>query len=64
MGIWCNTLVPSGHIVAWTVDSTMYFDDIKAINTAEKPNDNQNFGSDNRNTNKIALRGLKRRYLY
>lgn len=32
-GIWCNTIVPEGHTGAWTVDSTMYFDDIKAVNT-------------------------------
>jgi len=51
MGIWCNTIVPDEHSKSWTVDSTMYFDDIKAINTAEKPNDNQNSGSDNSNSN-------------
>lgn len=33
VGIWCNTIVPTGHTGAWTVDSKMYFDDIKAINT-------------------------------
>ena len=32
MGIWCNTLVPEGHEGAWTVNSTMYFDDIRAVN--------------------------------
>ena len=38
MGIWCNTIVPSGHSGAWTVNSTMYFDDIKAINTKDTGN--------------------------
>lgn len=33
MGIWCNTLPPKGSTSAWTVDSAMYFDDIKAVNT-------------------------------
>jgi mannan endo-1,4-beta-mannosidase len=32
-GIWCNTIVPEGHTGPWTVDSTMYFDDIKVVNT-------------------------------
>ncbi|MGN0145264.1 MAG: glycosyl hydrolase, partial [Clostridium sp.] len=32
MGIWCNTIVPEGHEGSWTVNSTMYFDDIKAVN--------------------------------
>ncbi|EKQ56617.1 MULTISPECIES: glycosyl hydrolase [unclassified Clostridium] len=30
-GIWCNTIVPSGTTGTWTVDSSMYFDDIKAV---------------------------------
>jgi mannan endo-1,4-beta-mannosidase len=33
MGIWCNTIVPKGYTGSWTVDSAMYFDDIKAIDT-------------------------------
>lgn len=35
IGIWCNTIVPEGHEGEWTVESTMYFDDIKAINTSD-----------------------------
>ena len=35
MAIYCNTIVPEDNDGAWTVDSTMYFDDIKAVNTSE-----------------------------
>ena len=42
MGIWCNT------IGSETVDSTMYFDDIKAINT-KAPEDTNTGGSSNSN---------------
>lgn len=42
MGIWCNTIVPTGHTGAWNVDSTMYFDDIKAINTSKVNNTSDN----------------------
>lgn len=35
IGIWCNTIVPQGHEGEWEVESTMYFDDIKAINTSD-----------------------------
>lgn len=35
MAIYCNTLVPEENEGSWNVDSTMYFDDIKAINTSE-----------------------------
>lgn len=35
VGIWCNTIVPEEHEGEWTVESTMYFDDIKAINTSD-----------------------------
>ncbi|MDU4884161.1 CIA30 family protein [uncultured Clostridium sp.] len=34
-GIWCNTLVSEGHEGTWTVESTMYFDEIKAVSTAD-----------------------------
>lgn len=34
-GIYCNTIVPDDHEGSWTVDSKMYFDDIKAVNTKE-----------------------------
>jgi len=51
MGIWCNTIVPTGHTGAWTVDSTMYFDDIKAINTSKVDNtSDNNSGSNSNNT--------------
>lgn len=30
-GLWCNTIVPSEDTGIWTVDSSMYFDDIKAV---------------------------------
>lgn len=45
MGIWCNTIVPDGYEGEWTVDSSMYFDDIKAINTKDQSNDNNNNNS-------------------
>ena len=35
--IYCNTIVPDGHEGAWTVNSSIYFDDIRAINTKETP---------------------------
>ena len=35
MGIWCNTIVPEGREGSWTVNSTMYFDDIKAVKLNE-----------------------------
>lgn len=40
-GIWCNTIVPEGHEGKWTVESTMYFDSIKAIDTTkpQEPSD-------------------------
>lgn len=46
MGIWCNTIVPTGHSGVWTVNSTIYFDDIKAINTkvVENPDGDSNSG--------------------
>ncbi len=42
MGLWCNTIGTD------TVDSVMYFDNIKAINTkaSENPNDGVNTGED------------------
>ena len=33
IGIWCNTIVPKDNEGAFTVDSTMYFDNIEAVNT-------------------------------
>ena len=33
-GIWCNTIVPEVRSNNWTVESTMYFDEIKAVNTS------------------------------
>ncbi|WP_154826408.1 glycosyl hydrolase [Clostridium butyricum] len=35
MAIYCNTIVPEDNEGSWNVDSTMYFDDIKTINTSE-----------------------------
>ncbi|MBE6051471.1 MAG: mannanase [Clostridium sp.] len=35
IGIWCNTIVPEDHEGDFTVDSTMYFDNIKAVNTKD-----------------------------
>ena len=32
-GIWCNTIPAEGTTGAWTVDSVMYFDDMKAVQT-------------------------------
>lgn len=53
VGIWCNTLVPEGNEGIWTVESTMYFDDIKAINTAdiEVPEDDSNKPSEDEDNN-------------
>ena len=48
-GIWCNTIVPEDNSSSWTVESTMYFDDIKAINTEAIEDDNK---EDNNNNDK------------
>ncbi len=40
-GIWCNTIVPENHAGKWTVESTIYFDSIKAIDTT-KPQEPSN----------------------
>ena len=37
VGLWCNTIVPQGSKDI-TVNSTMYFDDIKAVNTKAPSN--------------------------
>lgn len=29
--VWCNSIVPDGHSGSWEVDSTIYFDGIKAV---------------------------------
>ena len=34
IGIWCNTIAPEDNEGEWTVESTMYFDDIKVIDTS------------------------------
>ena len=49
IGIWCNTIPEEGNTGEWTVESTMYFDDIKAINTSdiEKPGDDSSNPGDN-----------------
>lgn len=49
IGIWCNTIVPEGHEGEWTVESIMYFDDIKAVNTSniEEPEDDNSNPEDN-----------------
>ena len=46
MGLWCNTIGPA------TVDSIMYFDDIKAINTkaVENSNNPSNLGNSSSNS--------------
>lgn len=41
IGIWCNTLPQEGYEGEWTVESTMYFDSIKAVDTT-KIEDNNN----------------------
>ncbi len=41
--IFCNTIAPKNTVDTWSVDSTMYFDDIEAVNTnASDGNDNSN----------------------
>ena len=51
--IYCNTLVPDDYEGAWTVESTMYFDDIKAIDSKEVPkNDNNNSSSSSSSSSK------------
>lgn len=45
MAIYCNTIIPDGYEGDWTVDSSMYFDDIKVINTKDKSNENNNNNS-------------------
>lgn len=48
-GIWCNTLPEEGHTGEWTVESTMYFDNIKAIDTtAVVPGDDNKDDEDNK----------------
>ncbi|MGN0145115.1 MAG: glycosyl hydrolase, partial [Clostridium sp.] len=44
-GIYCNTIVPDDHEGAWTVNSKIYFDDIKAIDTNEVPSNGGNSSS-------------------
>lgn len=50
IGIWCNSIVPENHEGTWTVESTMYFDDIKAINTSDvdKPEEDNNTEDNNK----------------
>ena len=36
MGIWCNTIVPENYNGIWTVDSSFYVDNIKAISSKNK----------------------------
>lgn len=61
MGVWCNTIIPKGNSGAWTVDSTMYFDDIKAVNTSkiivdsEAPTAPANLTSDGITNNSVTL---------
>lgn len=55
MGIWCNTIVPKGYTGSWTVDSAMYFDDIKAINTKGQTGNNQgSIGNNSSNINSVS----------
>ncbi|MBO5209708.1 MAG: CIA30 family protein [Lachnospiraceae bacterium] len=34
--VWCNSIIPEGHEGDWTVDSTIYYDAIEAVNISEE----------------------------
>ena len=64
MAIYCNTIPEEGKESSWNVESAMYFDDIKAINTSETdeetgdtPEINEELGNVSLNVSGIAKVG-------
>lgn len=58
--IYCNTIVPEAHEGGWNVDSSMYFDDIKAINTKDQSNENNNNNNNNNSSSSSSSSSNKK----
>lgn len=68
-GLWCNTIVPEGTTEDWTVDSSMYFDDIKAVKsglteTTFEPDENVVLKGDVTGDGKINIKDYIRMQKY